>query len=112
MPNHIATLDRVFQALADPTRREVLTRLADGPAATTELAKGFDMALPSFLQHLGVLETCGLVRSKKQGRVRTYRLAPKRLTAAEDWLGERRALWEGRLDRLDAYLGTLKDKEK
>jgi DNA-binding transcriptional ArsR family regulator len=70
------------------------------------------MALPSFTQHLGVLEECGLVRSRKQGRVRTYRLTPQPLNAAEGWLGKRRAHWERRLDRLDAYLETLKEDDR
>ena len=79
MPNQSADLTRVFHALADPTRRAVLERLSRGPAAMTELARPFPMALPSFSQHLGVLEECGLVRSQKVGRVRTYRLAPEPL---------------------------------
>jgi DNA-binding transcriptional ArsR family regulator len=112
MLNQYAQLDRVFHALSDPTRRAVLARLGDGPAAVSELARPFDMALPSFTQHLGVLEECGLVRSRKQGRVRTYRLTPQPLNAAEGWLGKRRAHWERRLDRLDAYLETLKEDDR
>ena len=105
MPNQGATgLDRVFQALADPTRRAVLQRLSHGTAPVSELAEPFDMALPSFLQHLKVLEGCGLVRSQKAGRVRTYQLAPQPLRAAEGWLAEQRALWDRRLDQLDRYL--------
>lgn len=111
MPNHIARLDQVFQALTDPTRRAVLERLSRGPESTLELARRFDMALPSFTQHLGVLEKCGLVKSKKTGRVRTYELAPKRLRAAEDWITDRRKLWERRLDQLDAYLLTMKEND-
>lgn len=109
MPRYGAApeLDRVFQALSDPTRRAVLQRLSSGTAAVSELAQPFDMALPSFLQHLQVLERSGLVRSRKAGRVRTYRLAPEPLKAAESWLGKQRALWERRLDQLDAYLLTL-----
>jgi DNA-binding transcriptional ArsR family regulator len=112
MPDQHAQLDRVFHALSDPTRRAVLARLGDGPAAVSELARPFDMALPSFTQHLGVLEECGLVRSRKQGRVRTYRLTPQPLKAAEGWLEKRRAHWERRLDRLDAYLETLEEEER
>ena len=82
MPNQIIQLDRVFNALADPTRRAVLERLSNGPAPVSELAQPFDMALPSFTQHLNVLEGCGLVRSEKTGRVRTYQLAPRPLQAA------------------------------
>lgn len=97
-------LDRVFGALADPTRRAVVRRLCAGPASVTELARPFAMALPSFAQHLGVLERAGLVRSRKRGRVRTYALAAPRLRAAEAWIEEQRALWERRLDQLDAFL--------
>lgn len=107
MPEPAIELDRVFQALSDPTRRAVLQRLSSGTAAVSELAQPFDMALPSFLQHLQVLERSGLVRSRKAGRVRTYRLAPEPLKAAESWLGKQRVLWERRLDQLDAYLSTL-----
>ena len=111
MPNQTTELSRVFYALSDPTRRAVLTRLSDGPASVSELARPFEMALPSFLQHLGVLEECGLVRSRKQGRVRTYRPTPRPLAAAEHWIEQRRALWEQRLDQLDDYLETLKEEE-
>lgn len=107
MPNQGVQLDRVFQALADPTRRAVLQRLSSGTAAVSELAEPFDMALPSFMQHLKVLEGCGLVRSRKAGRVRTYRLSPRPLRAAEGWIAEQRALWERRLDQLDRYLEAL-----
>jgi DNA-binding transcriptional ArsR family regulator len=102
-------LNQVFQALADPTRRAVLQRLTRGPVSTLELARPFKMALPSFTQHLGVLERFGLVKSRKSGRVRTYTLAPGRLHAAEDWMTDRRKLWERRLDQLDTYLTTIKD---
>jgi len=102
-------LDRMFQALADPTRRAVLGRLGRGPCAMSELAQPFRMALPSFSQHLDVLENCGLVRSRKQGRVRTYRLAPKPMAAVEHWLDKQRRLWETRLDQLDHYLDEMKE---
>jgi DNA-binding transcriptional ArsR family regulator len=107
-------IDQTLKALADPTRRRVIERLSRGTASVSELAEPFDMALPSFVQHLKVLETSGLVRSEKVGRVRTFHLAPKRLQAAEDWLGKQRSLWERRLDRLDEYLLSMKDplKEK
>jgi DNA-binding transcriptional ArsR family regulator len=107
MPNQ--ELGRVFQALTDPTRRAVLERLTRGPAPVSELAQPFEMALPSFVQHLQVLENCGLVQSKKQGRVRTYTLAPQPLKAAEHWLSAQRAHWERRLDALDDFLKTLKE---
>ena len=83
------TLDEVFRALADPTRRAILERLERGPVGTSALAADFDMALPSFLQHLAVLQQCGLVRSMKLGRIRMYRLAPRALRAAHAWLGKR-----------------------
>ena len=107
MPNQSAALDRVFRALADPTRRAVLRRLAGGEAAVSELARPFPMAMPSFLQHLEVLEGSGLVRSEKSGRVRTFRLVPRSLRAAEAWMSEQAELWERRHDQLDAYLGDL-----
>jgi len=113
MPKHSTQLNRVFQALADPTRRSVLERLSGGPAAVSDLARPFDMALPSFLQHLDVLEGCGLVRSRKAGRVRTYAIAPQPLKEAEHWMVKQRALWERRLDQLDGYLQHMKAlKEK
>lgn len=102
--------DMVFLALADPTRRAVVDRLSRGPVQTSVLAAGFDMALPSFTQHLGVLEKSGLVRSVKKGRIRTYYLEAKQLRKAEDWLAKRRAMWEKRLDQLDSYLLKLKEK--
>ena len=106
-----AQLDRVYRALSDPTRRAVLVHLSDGPAAVSDLARPYDMALPSFVQHLGILEKCGLVQSRKKGRVRTYRLMPQPLKEAEDWMEERRRHWARRLDRLDSYLETLKEEK-
>ena len=106
-----AVADNVFLALSNPTRRRVLERLAAGPATVSELAAPFTMKLPSFVQHLAVLEQCRLVRSRKRGRVRTYEIAPERLGVAEDWLAARRRSWEARLDRFDAYVTLLKDKE-
>jgi DNA-binding transcriptional ArsR family regulator len=113
MPNKPALLARdpgsvhVFKALADPTRLAVVERLGHGPAATSQLADEFDMTLPSFLQHLKVLEDSGLVASHKHGRVRTYRLTPEPLRAAEHWLSEQRDVWERRLDRLDEHLHEM-----
>src|SRR5499425_508630 len=112
MPNLHVQLDRVFRALGDPTRRAVLSRLSAGSAPVSELARAFDMALPSFTQHLDVLEQSGLVRSRKVGRVRTYRLVPQPLKAAERWMAQQRALWERRLDQLDKYLLQLKEDTK
>jgi DNA-binding transcriptional ArsR family regulator len=110
-PARSQEISRVFQALADPTRRAVVERLARGPASTTELARPFTMALPSFTQHLRMLEQFGLVKSRKSGRVRTYVLAPKPLRAAESWMTGQRKLWECRLDQLDAYLQTMKESD-
>lgn len=107
----MAQLNSVFHGLADPTRRAVLERLSSGPVPASELARPFPMALPSFLQHLQVLENCGLVKSRKQGRVRTYRLATRPLKLAESWLEKRRSVWNCRLDQLDAYLIELKEKQ-
>ncbi len=103
----LAPVEAVFSALANPTRRAVVERLGRGPAVVSELAEPFDMALPSFMQHLRVLESCGLVRSHKVGRVRTMRLVPGQLAPAAHWLEEQSSLWERRLDRLDAYLNTM-----
>lgn len=112
MPYQVARLDRVFRALADPTRRAVVERLGAGPAAVTELARPFGMALPSFTQHLAVLEESGLVRSRKRGRVRTYQLSAKPLAAAERWMTSQRALWERRLDQLDRLLLDQVDQKE
>jgi len=108
----VPPIDGIFRALADPTRRRVVERLNRSPASVSELAEPFDMALPSFVEHLKVLEGCGLVHSEKAGRVRTYRLSPEPLALAENWLAEQRALWESRLDQFDAYVMALKEKEK
>jgi DNA-binding transcriptional ArsR family regulator len=112
MPNQSRQLDRVFQALADPTRRAVLERLAVGSAAVNELFQPFDMALPSFTQHLKVLSDCGLVQSQKNGRVRTYALSPLALQVAEQWIGAQRTMWEARFSQLDAYLNTLNELQE
>jgi len=104
-------IDGVFRALADPKRRDVLERLNAGPASVSDLAAPYRMALPSFVEHLKMLEGAGLVRSQKAGRVRTYELVPEQFLVVEDWLRRQRALWEGRLDRLDAYL-LAKKKER
>lgn len=104
-------VDQIFRALSDPTRRNVLERLTTRPASVSELAAPYKMALPSFVEHLKVLETSGLVRSHKAGRVRTYELAADQLKLAEDWLGRQRNLWTRRLDRFDAYVMSLKEEE-
>ena len=99
-----ASLDLVFQALADPSRRAIVERLCRGPASVSELAQPLEMALPSVLQHLQLLEASGLVRSAKTGRVRTCRLDPEGLAAAEGWIADCRSAWERRLDRLGDFL--------
>ena len=106
-----AIADDVFYALANSTRRQVLEQLSVGPATVSELAAPFDMKLPSFVQHLSVLEQSRLVKSRKRGRVRTYEIAPERFKVVEAWLTERRQSWEARLDRFDAYVKQLKQKE-
>ncbi|NYF59215.1 ArsR/SmtB family transcription factor [Micromonospora purpureochromogenes] len=106
-----ASLDDVFHALSDPTRRRVVELLGRGPATTSDLARPFEMALPSFTQHLSVLERSGLVTSEKKGRVRTYRLAPRSLELADSWLAAQRALWTRRLDQLDSLLYDLKEQQ-
>ena len=97
-------LDKIFHALADLSRRTMVERLSRGPASVTELARPFDMALPSVVQHLGVLESAGIVTSSKLGRVRTYQLVPAALTPAAEWIGRQRLPAEQRLDRLSTYL--------
>jgi DNA-binding transcriptional ArsR family regulator len=106
-----AVADQVFYALSNSTRRKVLEQLSAGPATVSELAAPFDMKLPSFVQHLSVLEQSRLVRSKKRGRVRTYEIVPDRFKVAEDWLSARRHEWEDRLDRFDQYVKQLKEKK-
>ena len=103
MLNH-PQLDLVFQALADPSRRTMVERLSRGPASVSDLARPLDMSLPAVMQHLQVLETSGLVRSEKSGRVRVCRIEPKALSRAEAWFAGRRASWERRFDRLGELL--------
>ena len=110
MPKQDVALDLVFHALADPTRRAMVERMARGPATVSELASPFEMALPSLMQHLKVLEESGLVQSEKVGRVRTCRVIPARLARVEAWAAEQRALWAGKLDRLEEYLAELQAK--
>jgi DNA-binding transcriptional ArsR family regulator len=109
MLNQPASIDRVFHALADPTRRGMVELLSRGPASVSELAKPFAMSLPAVVQHLQVLEASGLVRSEKVGRVRTCRLEVTALKSVEKWVAERRASWERRLDRLGDYLAEEDD---
>ena len=105
-----ASLDRMFQALADPARRGMVERLSRGPASVSELAQPLAMSLSAVVQHLQVLEASGLVRSEKVGRVRTCRMEPAALRTAERWIVERRATWERRLDRLGDFLAEQDEK--
>ena len=109
MPYHVEPLDLAFHALSDPTRRAVLSRLVEGEMAVSELAAPFDMALPSFAQHLSVLERCGLIVTQKRGRSRWCRLVPERFDAAADWMDTERRRWSARLDRLEDYLDRNED---
>jgi DNA-binding transcriptional ArsR family regulator len=111
MPNKSPTLDRVFHCLSNPTRRQVIEQLSAGPASMTELAAPFDMALPSFMQHLQVLEDAGLVSSTKTGRVRTFEINPPAILLADNWLDVQRRQWNTRLDQLEELLNSLKENE-
>ena len=110
MANNSAALDRVFHALADPTRRAIVRRLCRGPASVSDLAKPLSMALPTVLQHLHILESSRLIRSEKAGRVRTCHLEPVAFSTIEHWIGRQRIVWEQRLDRMEAYVKTLSDQ--
>jgi DNA-binding transcriptional ArsR family regulator len=101
MAQYLAELDGVFVALADPTRRGVIRRLGRGPASVGDLAREFPMTLPSFMKHVRTLESNGLIRTVKTGRVRTCVLDPERLALVDDWLTEQRQLWFERTDRLE-----------
>jgi DNA-binding transcriptional ArsR family regulator len=103
-------LDRMFHALADPSRRFMVERLSHGPASVSELARPLDMSLAGVVQHLQVLEASGLVRSEKTGRVRICRIEPSALRTAERWISQRRTSWEERLDRLGDYLAEQPDE--
>jgi DNA-binding transcriptional ArsR family regulator len=109
MLNEAPPLDRVFHALADPSRRSMVERLARGPASVSELARPLDMTLPAVVQHVQVLEASGLVRTAKAGRVRTCTIRAEGLRSAEHWISDRRTTWERRLDRLDDVLAEEPD---
>src|SRR6266536_6310048 len=109
MLNRNDPLDRVFHALADPSRRGIVERLSRSPASVSELARPLPMSLPAVVQHLAVLEASGLVRSEKVGRVRTCRIEPAALRPVERWISARRAGWERSLDSLGAYLAEGDD---
>ena len=110
MPYHSTPLDLAFHALSDPTRRAVVSRLAEGEVSVSILAEPFDMALPSFVQHLKVLEDCGLIASEKRGRSRWCRLVQARFDEAADWMASERLRWSQRLDRLETYLDKTQDE--
>lgn len=111
MSLHDPDLDRIFQALADPTRRAMLARLLEGPAPVSELAGPTGMALPTVLRHLGVMEEAGLISTAKQGRTRLCAVKAETLAATEHWLNRQRAIWEGRTDRLEALAMALEDED-
>jgi DNA-binding transcriptional ArsR family regulator len=104
---HDPNLSLLFHALADSTRRSILTRLAEGPARVTELAEPTGLRLPTVMRHLSVLQEAGLIATSKDGRVRTCALVPEALAPMRSWLDEQRAIWEARLDRLDNYVTKL-----
>ena len=112
MLNQQSSLDLIFQALADPTRRQMVERLSRGPASVSELAQPFAMSLPAVVQHLQVLEASGLVRSAKVGRVRTCSIDSGALSLAEKWINDRRTSWERRFDRLGAFLAEPPEEPK
>lgn len=103
------SIDRVFQALGDPTRRAILEKLSEGPKSTSQLAAPLAISLPAVVQQLQILEQCGLIQTEKTGRTRTCRLDPSGLSQAEAWLQQRRSQWEKRLDRLGDFLATEED---
>lgn len=111
MPNQEDSIERTFIALSDPTRRAVVEKLCDGSATVSQLANPFDMSLPSFTQHLSVLEKAGLIVSRREGRSRVCSLNPSVLKSAEDWMASHRKQWESRLDRFEAHLEKV-NKEK
>ena len=112
MANQSTQLDDIFGALSDATRRAIVMRLCKGEASVGELARPFEMALPSLMKHIRVLESSGLVASEKHGRVRTCSLQTESLATIEVWLAAQREIWEQRLDRLEIYVAKLKKEEK
>lgn len=103
MTKHYPQLSLLFHALTDPTRRSILTQLAEGPAPVTDLSRPTGLRLPTVMRHLSVLEEAGLIITSKEGRVRTCAIVPEALQPVRTWLDEQRAIWESRLDRLDAF---------
>ncbi len=111
MSNHDADLNLIFQALSDPTRREMLQRLGKGAMPVSDLARPTGLSLPTVMRHVSVLEEAGLILTQKEGRVRTCELRPKALGVARDWLADRRAEWEALTDRLEAFLEEMDDED-
>jgi DNA-binding transcriptional ArsR family regulator len=112
MAKHDPALSLLFHALADPTRRSMLTRLAEGPVSVTDLAEPTGLRLPTVMRHLSVLEEAGLITTAKDGRVRTCAIAPEAFEPARTWLKQQEALWDARLDRLDAFvMQTMRGRE-
>lgn len=109
MAQYSAQLDGVFVALADPTRREVIRRLGGGPTSVSDLAGAFPMTLPSFMKHVRTLESNGLIRTVKSGRVRTCVLNRERLAVVDGWLADQRRIWEERTDRLESLVTDPKE---
>jgi DNA-binding transcriptional ArsR family regulator len=110
--NHAERIDRIFRALADPTRRQLLERLSTGPAAVSALAEPLDMSLAAVVQHVQVLQDAGLVRSEKVGRVRTCQVVPDALQPIQEWIAARRTPWENRLDALGAVLAERPETDQ
>lgn len=110
MANQGDVLDGVLTALADPIRRQVVARLGQGPTSVSALAEPFAIALPSFMKHVRTLESCGLISTAKQGRVRTCTLNQERLAVVDDWLAEQRRVWQARTDRLEAFVTDQEDQ--
>lgn len=111
MAKHDPDLSLLFHALADPTRRSILTRLAERSARVTDLARPTGLRLPTVMRHLSVLEEAGLISTSKDGRIRTCAIVPEALDSARTWLDEQRAIWDARLDRLDAFvMNVMKER--
>ena len=112
MGKYDPAIQEIFHALADPTRCAIVAALGQGPRTVSMLAEPFEMALPSLMKHLAVLERSGVGRSHKQGRIRTCELVPARLGQAEQWLAEQRAMWEARADRMVDFVESLHRQEQ
>ena len=113
MAKHDTDLSLLFHALADPTRRAILTQLGEGPAAVTDLAGPTGLRLPTVMRHLQVLEEAGLIATTKDGRIRTCAIVPEALEPARTWMDQQRAIWEVRLDRFDAFVSkVMKERTK